>query len=108
MKVRVFGTRKWPISTVNNELACSRPSDGNDDALVNGTRKSERERGKRERWREKRKRALPLPSPLPFNVRARAFSNSRKQLSRSLKQPKNELALNVTPAYWDLQVKVVL
>ena len=43
MKVRVFGTRKWPISTVNNELACSRLSDGNDDALVNGTRKSERE-----------------------------------------------------------------
>ena len=44
----------------------------------------------------KRKGALPLPSPLPFNVRARAFSNSRKRLPRSLKQTKNELALNVT------------
>ena len=43
MKVRVFGTRKWPISTVNNELACSRVSDRNYDVLVNGTRKSERE-----------------------------------------------------------------
>ena len=54
MKVRVFGTRKWPISTVNNELAYSRLSDGNDDALVNGTRKSEREPGKREWWRKKK------------------------------------------------------
>jgi len=43
MKVRVFGTQKWPISTLNNELACSRLSDGNDVALVNGTGKSERE-----------------------------------------------------------------
>ena len=85
MKVRVFGTRKWPISTVNNELACSRLSDGNDDALVNGTRKSEREPGKRERWREKRKGAPPLPSSLPFNVRARAFSNSRKRLQHAKK-----------------------
>ena len=84
MKVRVFGTRKWPISTVNNELACSRLSDGNDDALVNGTRKSEREPGKREWWRKKRKGAPPLTSSLPFNVRARALSNSRKRLSRSL------------------------
>ena len=54
MKLRFFGTRKWPISTVNNELACSRLSDGNDDALVNGTRKSEREPGKREWWRKKK------------------------------------------------------
>ena len=43
MKVRVFGTRKWPVSTVNNELAYSRLSDGNNDTLVNGPRKSERE-----------------------------------------------------------------
>ena len=108
MKVRVFGTRKWPISTVNNELACSRLSDSNNDTLVNGQRKSEREPGKRERWREKRKEALPLPSSLPFNVRVRAFSHSRKRLFRSLKHTKNELASNVTPAYWDLQVKVIL
>ena len=107
-KVRIFGTREWPISTVNNELACSRLSDGNNDTLVNGQRKSEREPGKRERWREKRKGALPLPSSLPFNVRVRAFSHSRKRLFRSLKQTKNELASNVTPAYWDLQVKVIL
>jgi len=108
MKVRVFGTRKWPISTVNNKLACSRLSDGNDDGLLNGMRKYEREPGKRERWRKKRKGARPLPSSLPFNVRVRAFSHSRKRPSRSPKQTKNELALNVTPAYWDLQVKVVL
>ena len=108
MNVRVFGTRKWPISTVNNELACSRLSDGNNDTLVNGQRKPEREPGKRERWREKRKGALPHPSSLPFNVRVRAFSHSRKRLFRSLKQTKNELASNVTPAYWDLQVKVIL
>ena len=60
-KVRVFGTRKWPISTVNNELACSRLSDGNDDALVNGTRKSEREPGKRKRRREKREGSPSSP-----------------------------------------------
>ena len=43
MKVRVFGTRRWPIGTVNNELACSRLSDGNNDTLVNGPQKYERE-----------------------------------------------------------------
>ena len=63
MKVRVFGTRKWPISTVTNELACSRLSDSNNDTLVNGQRKSEREPGKRERWREKKEGS---PSSLQF------------------------------------------
>ena len=94
MKVRVFGTRKWPISTVNNELACSRLSDGNDDALVNGTRKSDREPGKREWWRKKKGRE-PLLSPVPFRLMfVLALSPIRGN--------------DYLGAYWDLQVKVVL
>ena len=94
LEVRVFGTRKWPISTVNNELACSRLSDGNDDALVNGTRKSEREPGKREWWRKKKGRE-PLLSPVPFRLMfVLALSPIRGN--------------DYLGAYWDLQVKVVL
>ena len=66
MKVRVFGTRKWPISTVNNELACSRVSDRNDDVLVNGTRKSERETW--EKGTKAGKKREPLLSPVPSRL----------------------------------------
>ena len=61
MKVRVFGTRKWPISTVNNELACSRLSDGNDDALVNGTRNIERETWEKGTMAGKKERSPSSP-----------------------------------------------
>ena len=66
MKVRVFGTRKWPISTVNNELACSRVSDRNDDVLVNGTRKSERETS--EKGTKAGKKREPFLSPVPSRL----------------------------------------
>ena len=68
MKVTVFGTRKWPISTVNNELARSRLSDRNDHGLVNGTRKSERETWEKGTMAEKGREPLlsPVPSRLMF------------------------------------------